>query len=122
MGTVIRSHPVLGDMPHEGWCDLNFAHLISGVYPITLELFYPTHIDPIIRSIGFQYSMVDKAYMFEACIGKGSLLVTSLKLLPAYRSSPLARYLVENMLKYTVSDTFSPAVTITEKQFRAALY
>ena len=117
-----KNHPALGSLPHDGWCDLNFVHLISGIYPITLELFYPTHIDPIIRSIGFQNSMVDKAYMFEVRIGRGSLLATSLKLLPTYKSHPESRYLVESILKYAVSNEFKPDVQISKEQLVSVLY
>lgn len=122
MGTVIKAHPALGKLSHDGWCDLNFVHLISGIYPITLELFYPQRIDPIVRSIGFQFSMVDKAYLFEVVAGKGSLLVTSFKIRDTYKSHPETQYLVESLLKYAVGNEFKPEASITTEQLKAGLY
>ena len=122
MGTVIRCHPVLGDLVHEGWCDLNFVRLISGIYPMSLEIFYPTRIDPIIRSTGSHYTFVDKAYLFEIGVGKGSLLATSLDFKTACNNKhPLACYLVTSMLAYASGELFKPETTITREQLISAL-
>lgn len=121
MGTVMKHHPALGTVPHDGWCDLNFVHLISGIYPMSLEFFTTPRVDPIIRSIGHHLTMVDKAYMFEVKVGKGALLATSLKIIPTYDSRhPETRYLVESMLRYAAGGEFNPKTEITGEQLRWA--
>lgn len=121
MGTVIRPHPALGDFPHEGWCDLPFAPLIQGIYPMDLSAFGPGRIDPIIRSIGHYLTMEDKAYMFEIGVGGGALLACSLKLDSTHRSSPAARYLVDRMISYATGKRFQPEYTIKLRRPRKAV-
>jgi len=121
MGTVIANHPALGKLPHEGWCDVHFVQLISGVYPIVLGVYRPQRIEPIIRSIGHRRSMVDKAYLFEVGVGRGALLATSLNFAGTYESHPEARYLLECLLRYAAGDSFAPEVSVTKEKFASTL-
>jgi len=121
MGTVVREHPALGEYPHEGWCDLNFAHLISGVYPIELTPFGSGRIAPIIRSIDHYRTMADKAYLFEIAVGKGALLATSLKIAPTYEAYAATRYLLHAMLTYAASEAFRPEQSVTREQLESAI-
>jgi hypothetical protein len=121
MGTVMVDHPALGGLPHEGWCDINFVHLIHGVFPILLENLRPPQIDPIIRSIGHKNTMIDRAYLFEVKLGRGALLATSLKLADTYDTHPQTRYMVESMLKYACGDRFQPKAGIARDRLVAAI-
>jgi len=121
MGTVIRSHPALGDFPHDGWCNLPFIPLIEGAYPMRLDPFRPARIDPIIRSNGHLVTMEDKGYLFEAGFGEGLLLACSLNLLPAAHTDPAARHLLRCLLSYLADGAPAPEVMITEEQLRAAM-
>jgi hypothetical protein len=121
MGTVIANHPVLGGMPHDGWCDLNFRHLISGAHPIVLEYFHPTHIDPIIRSIGHPSTMVDKAYLFEVRVKQGALLATSLRLVDTFDTFPESRFLLDSLLRYAAGDAFSPEAVVSRNALEKAI-
>lgn len=121
MGTVVRAHPALGDYPHDGWCDLNFVHLISGAYPIDLTPFGPGHIPPIIRSIDHFKTMADKAYLFEVAVGRGALLATGLRFAATYAENPATRYLLGAMLRYAGSDAFRPSVAVSRSTLERAL-
>jgi hypothetical protein len=139
MGTIIRPHPALGKFPHEGWCDLPFVPLLDGIYPMdlsTLRCFRMNHangelikspdnrprrLDPLMRSIGHYLTMEDKGYLFEVGVSRGALLACSLKLEAAYESSPAARYLVEQMLRYLATRMRVPKLGITQKQLRDAI-
>jgi hypothetical protein len=120
MGTVIHPHPALGAFPHEGWCDLNFVHLISGVYPIDLSPFGPGRVKPIIRSTDHYKTMADKAYLIEVGLGRGVLLATSLKIAETCDSNPATRYLLDSMLRHLTDDAVRPWQTISRAQLEAA--
>ncbi len=100
MGTLIRDHPALGGFPHQGWCDFCFVPLIQGAQPLALAPFGPGRVQPIIRSIGHMRTLADKAYLFEAAVGRGRLLACSLRLREYLDRSPTARYLLRHMLEY----------------------
>ena len=70
--------------------------LISGAFPILLDVYRPERIRPIIRSIGHKNTMVDKAYLFEVGVGKGAVLATSLRFAKTYDSHPQTRYLLDS--------------------------
>lgn len=89
---------------------------------ISLEFFYPTRIDPIIRSIGMQTTLVDKAYIFEVKVDKGSLLATSFNIIPTYLTHPETRYMVECLLEYAAGEKFKPESEISKSQLINALY
>jgi hypothetical protein len=121
MGTVIATHPAMARVPHEGWCDAHFLHLISGAYPLLLEDLHPDNVDPIIRSIGHYATMVDKAYLFELRVGRGALLASSLRFAATYDSHPEARYLLECLLRYASGHEFAPKRAIRREKFASML-
>ena len=118
MGTVVRPHPALGDFPHEGWCDLCFVPMIEGALPMDLAAFCPPRIDPIIRSLGHQLTMDDKAYLFEVRVGRGRLLACSLNIAAAYPSCAAARHLLTQLLRYLAAPPKAPAPTLAPRQLR----
>jgi hypothetical protein len=120
MGTVIADHPALGDFPHDGWCDLPFVTMIEGAYPIDLAPFRPKKIHPIIRSIGHHVTMHDKAYMFEARVGKGMILACSLNVQALCHVHSAARYLLYSLVKYMLSDDCRPKAELTADGLKAA--
>ncbi len=121
MGTVIADHPALGKLPHEGWCDAYFFHLIAGAYPLLLGDLHPPRLEPIIRSIGHQTTMVDKAYLYEIGVGRGKLLATSLRLSATHNTCPESRYLMECLLSYVASEQFEPSVAISKEKLASMI-
>lgn len=108
LGTVVADHAALGSFPHEGFCDLQFLHLLYGVDRADLDAL-PVHINPIIRSITDWRLGANAAYMYEVKVGDGAFLVTTLNFEQALADKcPEAGWLLSEMLSYCVSDAFHP--------------
>jgi len=120
MGTLIADHPALGRLPHDGWCDVVFADLIEGVYPVSLEPFGSLKIEPIIRSIGHHLTFERKAYLFEVAVGRGRLIVCSLNL--SRRGHPLVNHLKSACLNYLSSRKLKSSVKLTPDQLQHAAH
>ena len=112
--TIVHDHPMLGDFPHEGWCDLHCFELIEGAATLkTAPL--PGKANPVIRvvpmwrltgaqagpapenpDVARQWATEDRVYLSESKIGKGRLVVCALRLL----ADPAGRYLLERLVEY----------------------
>jgi hypothetical protein len=101
-------HPALRGMPSDGWCDLQFHSLIQGARAVMLEeLSEP--LEPIIRCIDMPQRLWNKAYLFEATVGKGRLLVSGFNFNAALSSSDSAGpYLLDQLIRYALSNEFTP--------------
>jgi len=121
MGTVISDHPALGEFPHEGWCDLQFYYLVQNFIPFDLAALKPAKIHPIVRSNGSWQKMQDKAYLFEAEVGKGKLMASSFGIAPTFAGHPETRCLLSQLLKYCSSDRFTPRDKLAPEILRASL-
>jgi hypothetical protein len=64
-GTIFDPrHPVLRDMPTDGWCDLQFYPLIQNSKTVLLTAL-PSKIEPLVRCIDRPTRLADRAYLFE---------------------------------------------------------
>jgi len=112
-GTILDTkHPALRSFPSDAWCDLQFYSLIQGSRSVHLNML-PTRIDPIIRCIDRPTRLADRAYLFEACVGQGKLLVSGLNF---HRSltgkDPAGIYLLDQLIHYAMGSEFKPAVAL----------
>jgi hypothetical protein len=57
--------------------------------------------------------------VFEARVGKGRLLVTSIDLERDLETNPVARQLRHSLLRYAAGDRFAPAVEVSADAVRA---
>jgi len=127
LGTVIRDHPALHDFPHEGFCDLQFHNLIQGATPFPLDAF--PRVTPIIGGIRTKAGFLSKvkelsrvAYVFEAKVGAGRLLVTTLRITPQLDDShPEAVFLCDRLLRYCDSNQFQPHADIPVEHLTQAI-
>ena len=85
LGTVVRDHPALGGFPHEGFADLQFFNLMDGAVPVPLDRWreglpadHRRHPHDG-RLPGKTKNLSRVGYVFEAKVGGGRLLVTSLR-------------------------------------------
>ena len=117
MGTLIADHPALGRFPHNGWCELQFLHLISGIWPLDLEALKPAKIDTIVRCIGHHKTMRNKAYLFEAAMGRGAFVATTFDIARTFAARPETQYLVDELLRYCLSAEFKPRNELPAKFF-----
>lgn len=96
-GTVIAEHPMLEDLPHEGFADLQFFRMIENSPPLDLEPFDLHHEDPVIRVIHRYPVCRPLAYLLERQVGKGRLIITALEL---NQDWPEARYVLSAISSY----------------------
>jgi hypothetical protein len=117
-GTVLRDHPALRGFPHEGFCDLQFFSLLDGAWNFPLDG-WPKELVPIAGAVRTTSSFLSKqknlsktGYIFEARAGKGSLLVTTLRLREHLDEAyPEAIWLFDRLLRYATGPEFKPQVT-----------
>ncbi len=142
MGTQVETHPALNGFPHQGFCDLQFYNLIEGgiALPIpeagnwwTLAVDRQTYgesfaarkpenrLEPIVWALrlipGVTWAKAEKRYqrvawLFEARVGQGPLLVCTLQVLQHVGTRVEASTLFDSLLRYLLSGEFRPSGAI----------
>ena len=130
-GTVIADHPLFRNIPNDGWCDIPFCGLISDnralegnrnsvgcVYE--LEEGWPDDLEPIIMGVPSYKAEapLKQAHMLEVQVGKGRLLASPMKFGSPHAQSAFDLYFLDEVLKYMVSDDFSPKAVMSERALR----
>ncbi len=119
VGVEVTGHAALDAFPHEGYGDLQFYHLVNGRQSVLLDNVAP-RLDPIVRMIDLPSHMRNKAMLFEATVGAGRLLVSTLDAsAEALRGRPEARALLDGVLRYAAEGRFEPAQAIDPFALRA---
>ena len=121
-GTVIdTNHPALRGMPSDGWADLHFYPLIQNSKAIFLDPL-PSPVHPIIRCIDRFQRLAHRAYLFEAGVGKGRLLVSGFDFAGALRTGdPAAVFLFDRLIAYAAGPEFAPTAAIPLEGLRSRL-
>ncbi len=112
LATAINPHPVLKDMPHEGFCSLQFAPIMRNGAAIILEG-DKTKCTPIVEAVTTHKNFIREAFMFEYGVEEGKLFVCAFNMNCA---DPVAAWLKSEIIKYTSSDAFAPTAKITIKE------
>jgi hypothetical protein len=134
--TLISNHPALRRFPNDGFCAYQFYNLIvypSGSLPLPPEgilakrpafnrgLGVAFNLDrlggavtPLIRVFG---KNENRAYMFEARVGQGRLLATTLRLGQTVTELPEAAWLFRSLLEYVGSNQFRPTTALAIRNF-----
>ena len=110
-GTIIRDHPMLGDLPHEGFADLQLFRLIENAPPIDVAPFDLVTMEPVIRVIHRYPVFHPLAYLIEGRCGRGGLILCALDLSPAFAEE---RYLLDRICEYAAGTGFSPKQDLSE--------
>lgn len=129
-GTLVGRHPVLEGFPHEGWCDYQWFDLIGGeriphvcapFHMTTPKVFdlgkWPVSIEPIVRSIPNWKACNNRAYLFEAGVGQGRLLASSMRIFETVFTNPESAWLLDSMLRYAAGGGFAPGACVTAEEF-----
>ena len=117
-GTVVADHAAFGQFPHEGWMQQVFWRLIGNAEKLEAGHRFKS-VEPLMLGIGrsqFIWGNVDNARLlpgfnlsvFQARVGQGRLLCSGLKL---QNDNPEAVYLLDQFIKYGLSEEFAPNVT-----------
>ncbi len=111
-GNMIQPHPAMQGFPHDGYGDLQMAGLVDERAVVVTEAL-PVRIDPIVWCLDVPWEMRRKAYLFEAKVGRGRLLVSAMNLSrPQRQADPAADWLYRRLLAYVRSDAFRPKVDL----------
>ncbi len=119
----MRDHPALQGFPHEGFADLQFFNLIDGAVPLPLDR-WAAGLVPLMGGIRTTAGFLSKSkdlsrvgYVFEAKVGAGRLLVTSLRFREHFDEAyPEAIYLFDRLLRYATGPDFAPSAGAGEKR------
>ncbi len=121
-GSIISSHPILGDFPHEGFADLQFYRMMAETPPIDLEPLGldglgvgPTPVsgaEPVLRVLHSYPVCRPLAYLTQYKLGGGVVVICSLDL---DQSLPEARYLLARMCDYLEGEREIVAAELSEE-------
>lgn len=112
LATVVNEHPVLKDMPHEGYCSWQFAQLMENANAICFES-PSVPFEPIIEVVSTHKYAIRQAALFEFNVEKGRLLVCSFDF---KKHDIAAQWLLSQIIDYMQSDNFIPEYTIDKTQ------
>ena len=112
------AHPALAGFPTEGHSDWQWWYLLSRAGAMILDGLPPA-LRPTVQVIDDWVTSRRLGLVFEARLGKGRLLVTSLDLGGDLSANPVARQMRHSLLRYAAGPRFEPAVEVTAEQVRA---
>jgi hypothetical protein len=105
-------HPAFNDFPTSSYSEIQWWDILSNAQVMHLEDF-PATFRPVIQPIDTWFMNRRLALLFEARVGKGSLMVSSADLSPTTGDDrPAAKQLYYSILKYMSSPQFKPADVI----------
>lgn len=111
-------HPALRHFPTSFHADWQWWELLHGAAAMELEAM-PPGLRPIVQPIDTWFRNLRLALLFEARVGKGKLLVSSMDLCTELEKRPAARQMRYSLLQYMASDAFDPAVQVDPDLVRA---
>ena len=103
-------HPALRTFPTEGHSNWQWLHLLLSSRAVILDE-WPRDLRPIVHVIDNAERAHRLAAVFEARVGSGRLLVSSIDLI-GLSDRPEARQLLSSLLHYANSDAFAPTTSI----------
>lgn len=113
------AHPALAQFPTDGHSNWQWWYAVSKAAPMILTGL-PAVLRPVVQVIDDWFTNRKLALVFEARVGAGRLLVTSIDLNDA-ALDPVRRQLRASLLAYAASGQFRPAVEITPAHVRTLL-
>ena len=112
LATVIKDHPLMVEMPHEGFCGWQFRRLLEDGKAVCFES-DDVPFDPIIEVVSTHKFIHRQAALFEFRVLGGRLLVCGLHF---SENDPAANWLKNRLITYMQSDAFAPEHSLTMEQ------
>ena len=100
-------HPALAEFPTEFHQDWQWADILKRSRALVLD-FTPTGFRPIVQVVDNKFRNHKLGNVFEARVGRGSLLVCSMDVSTALEERPVARQMRHSLLAYMSSGRFQP--------------
>ena len=104
LATVIADHPLMRELPHEGFCGWQFRHLLEGGCAVSFES-DQVPFEPIVEVVSSHKYAIRQAALFEFRALNGRLLVCSFRFDDA---DPAAAWLKAALIRYVESEAFAP--------------
>lgn len=111
-------HPALAHFPTDMHSDWQWWNLVKRSRVIVLDSIAP--VSPIVESVDNFVNNRRLAQVFEAKVGKGSLIFSSIDLLTD-SNLPEIRQMQYSLLKYMQGSEFHPSASLSESQLRSLL-
>jgi hypothetical protein len=111
-------HPALAAFPTESHSNWQWWYLLSRAGAMILDSL-PKPLRPTVQVIDDWFTNRRLGLVFEARVGKGRLLVTSIDLESDLDANPVARQMRHSLLRYAASDRFAPRVEVSADAVRA---
>ncbi|MDC6405023.1 MULTISPECIES: sugar-binding domain-containing protein [Maribacter] len=110
MGLLMdKEHPALAKFPTENHTNWQWWDLCLNSKSIPID---SLNVEPIVRVIDNFVTNRSLSNVFEAKIGAGTLVFTSIDLSSNLKNRPVARQLRKSLLNYMESDSFNPSKTM----------
>jgi hypothetical protein len=117
---VDPAHPAFAAFPTEGHSNWQWWYLVSRAGAMILDGL-PRELRPTVQVIDDWFTNRRLGLVFEARVGKGRLLVTSIDLEGDLEGNPVARQIRHSLLRYAAGDRFAPQVEISPDAVRALM-
>lgn len=111
-------HPALSTFPTEYHSNWQWWYLISRAGAMILDEL-PRDIRPIVQVVDDWVTNQKLALAFEAQVGKGKLLVTSIDLGGEVSDNPVVRQFRSSLVNYMKSDQFNPSTKVAAAAIQA---
>ncbi|MBI4605881.1 MAG: discoidin domain-containing protein [Planctomycetes bacterium] len=114
------SHPLFAEFPTDPHTSWQWWYLVTRAGAMILDGL-PQGLRPIVQVIDDWFTNRKLGLVFEARVGRGRLLVSSIDLEGGLEGNPVARQLRRSLFRYMASEAFQPKVEVTAAQVRALL-
>lgn len=108
---VQNQHPVFRDFPTDYHSDLQWWELVNRTQ-VMLFTDFPKGFQPLVQSIDTWFISRKIGVLFEARVGKGRLMMTTMDLNNDLDHRLVARQMRQSILSYMQSDEFKPAYSV----------
>lgn len=118
---IDKTHPALAAFPTENHFNWQWTELVRNVRAVNLDKL-PVNLQPIVQPIDDWNRNYKLGLVFEAKIGKGKLLVSSIDLESNLDERYTARQLKNSLLDYMTSAKFNPQVSVSNEQMQSLFF
>ena len=103
VGTVVYDNPITRAIAPDGWCDIGWHRLVEGSQAVILDNL-PSQPEVLVRAIEVHRLCRSKALLFQARLGKGSIIVSGLNLgLTHPERWPESQWLLARMVEHAAT-------------------
>lgn len=114
------ANSALAEFPTESHSNWQWWYLIHGAGAMLLDDL-PAQLRPTVQVVDDWVTNRKLALVFEAKVGRGKLLVTSMPLIDRLEENPVARQMRHSLLDYMGSNRFNPGVSLTVDQIHGLM-